>query len=270
MVDSFLCNFLPPYLVKLILWGSRLVEDPMPILEKLPKRMGIGKPSLESKWFALTKVFLNSSLCSYGAGEWTVEAGAMPSICRLEISDCNKFVMVPHGLKFFSTLQELKARSGPCRNPLLLALTIMHVLAICSLLSYIFFARLKTSCSMSFWSLCILLLRSHHTFQATIQKNSSYPMSPFSINMRIISLTSLTCAGRISRKSPQSPYFPNFAAFPNGMRDRFSTFITSWTRRIYVQTTSLQYFHCGLALLTSSPRKDTNFTWELHTPDCLP
>jgi hypothetical protein len=106
------------------------VEDPMPILEKLPKRMGIGKPSLESKWFALTKVFLNSSLCSYGACEWTVEAGAMPSICRLEISDCNKLVMVPHGLKFFNTLQELEARSGPCRNPLLLALTIMHVLGI--------------------------------------------------------------------------------------------------------------------------------------------
>jgi hypothetical protein len=54
----------------------------------------------------------------------------MPSICRLEISDCNKLVMVPHGLKFFSTLQELEARSGPCRNPLLLALTIMHVLGI--------------------------------------------------------------------------------------------------------------------------------------------
>ena len=70
------------------------------------------------------------------ACEWTVEASAMPSICRLEISDCNKLVMVPHGLKFFSTLQELEARSGPCKNPLLLALTIMHVLAICSLLSY--------------------------------------------------------------------------------------------------------------------------------------
>jgi hypothetical protein len=26
----------PPYLTKLTLWGSRLVEDPMPVLEKLP------------------------------------------------------------------------------------------------------------------------------------------------------------------------------------------------------------------------------------------
>ncbi|KAK4588990.1 hypothetical protein RGQ29_019835 [Quercus rubra] len=77
-----------PYLAKLTLWGSRLVEDPMPILEKLPYL----RPNLQ---------------------EWTVEVGAMPSLCRLEITDCNKLVTVPHGLKFVGMLKELEIRWMP-------------------------------------------------------------------------------------------------------------------------------------------------------------
>lgn len=37
----------------------------------------------------------------------------MPSLCRLEITDCNKLEMVPDGLKFVSTLQELEIRWMP-------------------------------------------------------------------------------------------------------------------------------------------------------------
>ena len=79
----------PPYLTKLTLWGSRLVEDPMPVLEKLPnlrvlRGWGafIGKQMVCSdKGFPQLKSFLLRGLPNLQ--EWTVEAGAMPSIFRL-------------------------------------------------------------------------------------------------------------------------------------------------------------------------------------------
>ena len=37
----------------------------------------------------------------------------MPSLCRLEITDCNKLVTVPHGLKFVGMLKELEIRWMP-------------------------------------------------------------------------------------------------------------------------------------------------------------
>jgi hypothetical protein len=109
----------PPYLSKLTLWGSRLVEDPMPVLEKLPnlrvlRGWGafIGKQMVCSdKGFPQLKSLLLRGLPNLQ--EWTVEAGAMPSLFRLEISDCNKLVTAPHGLKFVSMLQELEIRWMP-------------------------------------------------------------------------------------------------------------------------------------------------------------
>ncbi|KAL4627750.1 hypothetical protein ACB092_05G188300 [Castanea dentata] len=108
-----------PYLAKLTLWGSRLVEDPMPILEKLPYlrvlrgwEAFIGKQMVCSeKGFPQLKSLLLRGLPNLQ--EWTVEAGAMPSLCRLEITDCNKLVTVPQGLKFVSTLKELEIRWMP-------------------------------------------------------------------------------------------------------------------------------------------------------------
>ncbi|KAK7823977.1 putative disease resistance rpp8-like protein 4 [Quercus suber] len=108
-----------PYLAKLTLWGSRLVEDPMPILEKLPYlrvlrgwEAFIGKQMVCSeKGFPQLKSLLLRGLPNLQ--EWTVEAGAMPSLCRLEITDCNRLVTVPHGLKFVGTLKELEIRWMP-------------------------------------------------------------------------------------------------------------------------------------------------------------
>ncbi|KAF3952653.1 hypothetical protein CMV_021812 [Castanea mollissima] len=109
----------PPCLAKLTLWGSRLVEDPMPILEKLPYlrvlrgwEAFIGKQMVCSeKGFPQLKSLLLRGLPNLQ--EWTVEAGAMPSLCRLEITDCNKLETVPDGLKFVSALQELEIRWMP-------------------------------------------------------------------------------------------------------------------------------------------------------------
>uniref|UniRef100_A0A2N9HUL8 Uncharacterized protein n=1 Tax=Fagus sylvatica TaxID=28930 RepID=A0A2N9HUL8_FAGSY len=56
---------------------------------------------------------VETSISSKVVSGWTVEAGAMPSLFRLEISDCNKMVTAPHGLKFVSMLQELEIRWMP-------------------------------------------------------------------------------------------------------------------------------------------------------------
>jgi hypothetical protein len=109
----------PPYLTKLTLWGSRLVEDLMPVLEKLPnlrvlRGWGafIGKQMVcFDKGFPQLKSLLLRGLPNLQ--EWTVEAGAMPSLFRLEISDCNKMVTALHGLKFVSMLQELEIQWMP-------------------------------------------------------------------------------------------------------------------------------------------------------------
>uniref|UniRef100_A0A2N9J744 Disease resistance protein winged helix domain-containing protein n=1 Tax=Fagus sylvatica TaxID=28930 RepID=A0A2N9J744_FAGSY len=87
----------PPYLTKLTLWGFRLEKDPMPVLEKLPNLRVL------KGW----GTFIGKQM------EWIVEAGAMPSLFCLEISDCNKMVTAPHGLKFVSMLQELEIRWMP-------------------------------------------------------------------------------------------------------------------------------------------------------------
>jgi hypothetical protein len=108
-----------PYLAKLTLWGSRLEEDPMPILEKLPNLRFlygwdafVGKKMVCSKGgFPKLKTLLLRGLPRLE--EWTVEAGAMPCLSRLEILGCSKLKSVPDGLEFVSTLQELELRWMP-------------------------------------------------------------------------------------------------------------------------------------------------------------
>ncbi|MBA0550025.1 hypothetical protein Golob_021008, partial [Gossypium lobatum] len=93
----------------------KLVEDPTPTLEKLPilrvlelyDYAFIGKemvcsapdfPKLES--LALYRL--------WNLEDWEVEEGAMPALRYLEISGCKKLKMLPDGLRFITTLQELK------------------------------------------------------------------------------------------------------------------------------------------------------------------
>ncbi|KAL0011833.1 hypothetical protein SO802_006941 [Lithocarpus litseifolius] len=88
----------------------------MPILEKLPYlrvlrgwEAFIGKQMVCSKkGFPQLKSLLFRGLPNLQ--EWTMETGAMLSLGRLEITDCNKLETVPDGLKFVSTLQELEIR----------------------------------------------------------------------------------------------------------------------------------------------------------------
>ncbi|KAB8396272.1 hypothetical protein FH972_024814 [Carpinus fangiana] len=108
-----------PHLTKLSLWGSRLVEDPMPILEKLPILRYLngwdaftGKKMVCSKdGFPKLKTLVLRGFPSLE--EWTVEEGAMPCLFRLEILQCSKLKSVPDGLRFVRALQELEFRWMP-------------------------------------------------------------------------------------------------------------------------------------------------------------
>ncbi|KAK8329642.1 hypothetical protein V6Z12_A11G336600 [Gossypium hirsutum] len=96
-----------------------LDEDPMPTLEKLPNLRILefeetfrvnemvcsaqGFPRLES----LSLAWFNN------LEEWKVDEGAMPSLQRLEIWNCLNLKMLLEGLRFITTLKELKIESMP-------------------------------------------------------------------------------------------------------------------------------------------------------------
>ncbi|KAK8569076.1 hypothetical protein V6N12_007608 [Hibiscus sabdariffa] len=109
-------NEFPSSLTKLTLWGSRLAEDPMEALGKLPHlkylsgwEVFIGKKMTCFKnSFPQLKTLLLRGLPNFQ--EWTIEEGAMPTLNRLGISDCYKLKMVPDGLRFITTLRELEIR----------------------------------------------------------------------------------------------------------------------------------------------------------------
>ncbi|MFQ6621251.1 hypothetical protein Gotur_002432, partial [Gossypium turneri] len=75
--------------------GCKLVEDPMPTLEKLPN-------------LRVLELFDYAFI-----GKEMVEEGAMPALRYLEIYGCKKLKMIPDGLRFITTLQELKIRGMP-------------------------------------------------------------------------------------------------------------------------------------------------------------
>ncbi|KAG4120780.1 hypothetical protein ERO13_D11G165000v2 [Gossypium hirsutum] len=106
----------PSSLTKLTLWGSRLVEDPMEALGKLPHlkylsgwEVFMGKKMTCSRnSFPQLKTLLLRGLSNFD--EWKIEEGAMPTLSRLGISDCYKLKMVPDGLRFVTTLREVEIR----------------------------------------------------------------------------------------------------------------------------------------------------------------
>ncbi|XP_058112998.1 disease resistance protein RPP8-like [Magnolia sinica] len=104
----------PPNLTQLHLEESKLERDPMVTLEKLPNLR-----SLCMRWAYMGK----EMVCSAGGfplldtltisgfnelEEWRVEEGAMRNLRCLGISFCNRLKMLPDGLRYIITLQELK------------------------------------------------------------------------------------------------------------------------------------------------------------------
>ncbi|KAK6946332.1 NB-ARC [Dillenia turbinata] len=111
----------PPNLTKLSLVDSELREqDPMAALEKLPflKFLLLGGISYKGTQMNCSangfpqlqhlKIVRLEEL-----EEWRVEEGAMPHLKRLTILNCWKLRMIPEGLKFITTLQELEIVGMP-------------------------------------------------------------------------------------------------------------------------------------------------------------
>ena len=105
-------------LAKLTLSKTRLEEDQMTTLEKLPKLKILsllyeafeGKNMVCSKrGFPLLQSLFLSEL--FQLEEWRVEEGAMPNLCYLEIVYCPRLKTIPDGLRFVTTLQKLEIKS---------------------------------------------------------------------------------------------------------------------------------------------------------------
>ncbi|VYS69155.1 unnamed protein product [Arabidopsis thaliana] len=105
----------PPHLTHIHLFNCRMEEDPMPILEKLLH--------LKSVQLAVEAFVGRRMVCSKGGfpqlcaldiskeselEEWIVEEGSMPCLRILSIDDCKKLKELPDGLKYITSLKELK------------------------------------------------------------------------------------------------------------------------------------------------------------------
>ena len=105
-------------LVKLTLFKTRLEEDQMATLEKLPnlKILSLLYEAFEGKNMVCSKrgfPLLQSLFLSelFQLEEWRVEEGAMPNLCYLEIVYCPRLKTIPDGLRFVTTLQKLEIKS---------------------------------------------------------------------------------------------------------------------------------------------------------------
>ena len=130
-----------PNLAKLTLFSTYFEEDPMPTLEKLHNLKFLhvfnvifnkkdmvcfegGFPLLRylflaefhsiEEWRvekgAMPSLYHLEIGWSLNLKEWRVEEGAMPSLCHLTIDNCNELQTIPDGLRFITTLQELKIK----------------------------------------------------------------------------------------------------------------------------------------------------------------
>ncbi|XP_039139875.1 LOW QUALITY PROTEIN: putative disease resistance protein At1g50180 [Dioscorea cayenensis subsp. rotundata] len=107
-------------LIKLILSNSFLVEDPLVTLGKLDNLQVlelyndafVGKEMVcLEKGFPQLKVLVFLNLESLE--EWKIDDVAMPRLRKLVIWNCEKLVMLPHGLGRITSLQELEVRYMP-------------------------------------------------------------------------------------------------------------------------------------------------------------
>ncbi|ONI26845.1 hypothetical protein PRUPE_1G049900 [Prunus persica] len=108
-----------PNLTKLVLWSCGLKEDQMGILEKLPNlttlRLGYKTFRKNTKILVFSKGGFPSLefLHVYGMSqitEWRVEEGAMPRLCRLNITYCSGLTTLPDGLRYLTNLRKLTIR----------------------------------------------------------------------------------------------------------------------------------------------------------------
>ncbi|KAK8570906.1 hypothetical protein V6N13_103304 [Hibiscus sabdariffa] len=113
-------HHLSPDLAYIHLERCNLEEDPIPKLEKLPNLRALElhqKASVGKKLVCSAQGFPKLESLSLKdldqLGEWKVDEGAMPCLQRLQIESCRGLKMLPDGLRFISTLQQLKIERMP-------------------------------------------------------------------------------------------------------------------------------------------------------------
>ncbi|TYI58267.1 hypothetical protein E1A91_D11G343700v1 [Gossypium mustelinum] len=112
-------HYFSSHLAYIQLSCCNLEKDPMPTLEKLPnlRILELEENFKGKEMFCSVQGFprlesLNiGELCNFE--EWEVDEGAMPSLQRLGITRCPRLKMLPEGLRFITTLKELKIVSMP-------------------------------------------------------------------------------------------------------------------------------------------------------------
>nr|XP_019703738.2 LOW QUALITY PROTEIN: putative disease resistance RPP13-like protein 3 [Elaeis guineensis] len=113
-------NEFPQSLTNLLLHGSELEVDPMATLEKLPNlrvlRLSFGAYTGKEMVCSAGGFMQLQHLELYGLTgleDWRVEKGAVPTLNRLEIYRCEKLKMLPQGLRYVTTLEEMMGVKMP-------------------------------------------------------------------------------------------------------------------------------------------------------------
>ncbi|TYI62843.1 hypothetical protein E1A91_D10G275200v1 [Gossypium mustelinum] len=116
--NGHVLNFLPSNIVKLTLFYCKLIQDPMAVLEKL----------CHLRILYLKEAYIGSTMVCSANGfpkldyllimlimleEWEIEEGAMPCLRELKLVYVESLRMLPEGLRYITTLQELNLRGLP-------------------------------------------------------------------------------------------------------------------------------------------------------------
>ncbi|MFQ6647070.1 hypothetical protein Gotur_019488 [Gossypium turneri] len=117
--NGHVLKFLPTNIVKLTLVFCELSQDPMAVLEKLCHlrilyllEAYIGsKMVCSANGFPKLDYLQMSSL--FELEEWEIEEGAMPCLRELELVNVESLRMLPEGLRYITTLQELNLIEMP-------------------------------------------------------------------------------------------------------------------------------------------------------------
>ncbi|KAA8549815.1 hypothetical protein F0562_001499 [Nyssa sinensis] len=107
-------------LTNLTLELSHLKEDPMATLQKVPmlRRLGLSSYAYVGKEMVCSRMGFPqlSSMNLFNLPNleiWRVDEGAMPNLSTLTINSCHKLKMIPDGLRFLTSLQELEIMRMP-------------------------------------------------------------------------------------------------------------------------------------------------------------
>ncbi|MFQ6665552.1 hypothetical protein Gotur_032256 [Gossypium turneri] len=110
--NGHVLKFLPSNIVKLTLFYCKLSQDPMAVLEKLGhlRILYLREAYIGSKMVCSANGFPKLDylrMILRNLEEWEIEEGAMPCLRELNLVNVESLRMLPEGLRYITTLQEL-------------------------------------------------------------------------------------------------------------------------------------------------------------------